>query len=390
MALHAKTLRGKGPGMHLDADGLYLQVIGEARSWVLRYQRAGRRRNMGLGSLDNISLAKARELAKEARALLDQGKDPIAVRDAAIAEERATRDRAVTFKEAAKAYIKTHSSTWKNAKHRAQWPSTLEAFAYPIIGNVAVADITVGDVRRVLEPIWNEIPETASRVRSRIETVINAARADDESRWSNPALWERHKHHFPAKTAVRKVRHHKALPYKEVPAFMAQLAALNHQSISSLALRFTILTAVRTSETTGATWAEIDLDNALWIIAAERMKAGQEHRVPLSAPALAILRTLHKVRPSRLVFPGWRGGRPLSDMAMLMCLRGLRPGGFTVHGFRSSFRDWAGEETKHDHDICEAALAHTRKDKTHAAYQRGDLLKKRRTLMDDWATYCSG
>ena len=202
--LHAKQLAGKPEGMHLDEDGLYLQVTGAARSWVLRYQRGGKRRYMGLGSLADVPLARARDLAKAARGTIATGSDPIDAREAAVAEERQAKARAVTFKEAAEEYIRTHRATWKNGKHRAQWPSSLKAYAYPVIGDMPVEAVGVADVRRVLQPIWTTLPETASRVRGRIETVINAARADDESRWSNPARWDRHKHVFPAKTKVRK------------------------------------------------------------------------------------------------------------------------------------------------------------------------------------------
>lgn len=389
MGLKAVTVTAlKARGTYGDGDGLYLQIsAGGHKSWILRYQIDKKRREMGLGGLADVSLAEARRKAAEARQHLAEGVDPIKARENARDAQRLAEAQAVTFKQAAEQYIAGHEATWKNAKHRWQWRKSLEDYVYPIIGGMAVGDIGVADVRRVLEPIWPKMPETASRIRGRVETVINAARADDESRWSNPARWERHKHVFPAKSKVRKVQHLAALPYAELPSFMAELRKLD--SASAPALEFTILTAARSGEATGLRWPEIDREAKLWTVPASRMKADKAHRVPLSDAALAIVEKMAEVRLSSYVFPGWHNGQPLSGMALLMCLRRLRPA-YTVHGFRSSFSDWCAERTSFPHIVAEAALAHVVANKTEAAYRRGELLEKRRQLMEAWADFCSG
>jgi integrase len=390
MALHVKQLGGLPQGMHSDGDGLYLQVTNTGRSWIMRYQLSGRRREMGLGSLEDVSLAKAREKVRQVRHLLLDGVDPIEQRRQAAAAQRLAEAKAVTFKDAADTYIKANRDGWRNPKHAAQWPATLKTYAYPKLGKLPVAAIDTDLVLKVLEPIWRKKPETASRVRGRIEAVLASAIARGQRQSPNPAVWRGHLDQLlPARSKVRRVRHQPALPYAEVPALMKQMAGLNRPSVSSLALQFTILCASRTGETIGATWPELHLGTGIWTIPPDRMKAGKEHRVPLSKAALALVEEMGKVKLGKYVFPGWKRGEPLSDMAMLECLRGLRPG-YTVHGFRSSFRDWAAEQTSFPNIVAEAALAHVIGDKTEAAYRRGDLLEKRRDLMQAWADYCCG
>jgi integrase len=377
------------PGLYSDGNGLYLQVTSEtAKSWILRYQRHGRRRDMGLGSVDDVSLAAAREFAQNARKQIAAGLDPIEARDTARIAQRLQEAQAITFRQAAEDFINSHEPGWKNAKHRWQWRSTLKAHAYPVLGTLPVGSIDTALILKVLNPIWSKMPETASRLRGRIERILAAAKVNAQRQGENPAQWRGHLDQLlPAPTTLRSVRHHPALPYTEVPALMTKLQAL--KSVSSRALELTILTAVRTTETRAALWPEFQLDTKTWTIPKERMKAHHTHRVPLCDRAVAIIKEMQQTRISKYVFPGGRAQEPLSNMAQLECLRGLKSG-YTVHGFRSSFRDWAGEETNHPHDICEAALAHTRGDKVHASYQRGDLFKKRRVLMDAWAAFCLG
>jgi integrase len=390
MALTWAEVKGKKqPGTYSDGRGLYLQVTSaEAKSWILRYQLDGRRRMMGLGSIADISLARARDLAQEARSLLARGQDPIEHREALRASQRVAEAQAVTFKQAAEIYILNHEGTWRNAKHRWQWRHTLESHAYPVFGDLPVGAIDTALVLKVLEPIWHKQPETAGRLRGRIETVLAAATARGQRSGPNPAQWRNHLDQLlPRRSKVRKVRHQPALPYAEIPELMAELARLD--SVSARALAFTILTAARTGEVIGMHWREIDTEAGLWSVPGERMKAARTHRVPLSDAAMAIIVEMGRTRISSFVFPGWRDKQPLSNMAMLECLRGLRSG-FTVHGFRSSFRDWAAEQTSFPNIVAEAALAHVVADKTEAAYRRGDLMEKRRQLMQAWADFCCG
>lgn len=379
----------KRPGTYGDGGGLYLQVTStEAKSWILRYQLDGRRRMMGLGSIEGVRLAAARKLAQDARSLLAKGEDPIEAREAQRAAQRLAEAQAVTFKQAAKQYIEAHEASWRNAKHRWQWGKTLEDHVYPTLGHLPVGAIDTALVLKCLEPIWHTMPETAARLRGRIETVLAAATARGQRSGPNPAQWRNHLDQLlPARSKLRRVKHRSALPYAEMPSLMANLRALD--SVSARALEFCILCASRTNEVVGAQWPEIDLATKLWTVPAERMKANREHRVPLSDRAVAILKEVSKVRPGSYVFPGWRNGEPLSGMALLMCLRRLRSA-YTVHGTaRSSFRDWAAEQTSFPNIVAEAALAHVVADKTEAAYRRGDLLEKRRALMQAWADYCS-
>ena len=292
----------------------------------------------------------------------------------------------------ADAYIAAHEASWRNAKHRQQWRNTLDTYADPILGKLPVAQVEVGDVMRVLEPLWREKTETASRLRGRIESVLDYATARGWRSGENPARWRGHLDNLlPARSKVAKVEHHAALPWREIGAFMAALA--EEEGVSALALRFAILTAARTGEVIGARWSEIDMQAAVWTVPADRMKAAREHRVPLSDAALDVLREVAKLRTEPeadgFVFPGGKAGKPLSSMALLMLLRRMERGDLTAHGFRSTFRDWCAEATNYPREVAEAALAHTLRDKTEAAYQRGDLMEKRRRLMAEWATFCA-
>ena len=387
--LQAVALRKLDAGLHGDGLGLWFQVTEQGnRSWLFRYYRHGKARAMGLGALHTVSLAAARTKALEARNILLAGLDPIEVRDQARAAARIEAARAITFKTAAERYIDAHRTGWRNPKHAEQWTATLTTYAYPTIGALPVARVDVGHIMKVLEPIWSSKSETASRVRGRIERVLDWATAREYRRGENPARWKGHLDKLlPSRSKVRRVKHFEAMPFADVPAFARALESSN--GIAALALRFTILCAARTGEVIGARWAEIDLASALWTVPGERMKAGREHRVPLSAPALAVLAAVPRVKGSPFVFPGARRGRPLSNMAMLELLRERQPG-VTTHGFRSSFRDWAAECTPHPGEVVEMALAHAIRDTTEKAYRRGDLLEKRRALMDDWANFLGG
>jgi integrase len=348
----------------------------------------GRAREMGLGSYYDVSLAEARDRARSFRRMVKEGLDPIEERRARRAEQRSERARVMTFRECAEAYIQAHRAGWKNAKHAAQWPSTLEAYVYPVFGDLPVHAVDVRLVMKVIEPIWTVRPETASRVRGRIEAVLDWATACAHRTGENPARWRGHLENLlPNKFKVRKVEHHTALPYGELGAFMAELR--RQPGIAARALEFTILTASRTGEVIGARWDEISIVERLWTVPGERMKAGREHRVPLSPQALAILDHMRAIRVGDFVFSGGRGSQPISNMAMSMTLRRMGRGGLTVHGFRSTFRDWAAERTNFPREVAEMALAHTVSDKVEAAYRRGDLFEKRRQLMAAWARYAA-
>jgi len=389
-----KVARLSDPGLYLDGAGLYLQVSKTGtKSWLYCFTLHGRSREMGLGSLNDVSLAEAREKAAEARKLKQSGVDPIEARKAARDAARLAAASAIKFKDAAERYIAAHAPGWRNAKHAAQWRATLEQYAYPIFGNVPVQSIDTGLVTKALEPIWTTKTETASRVRGRIESILDWATARGYRRGDNPARWRGHLENLlPARAKVQKVQHHEALPYAEMAAFFAALR--EQQGTAARALEFTILTAARTSETIGATWDEIDFDDATWTVPAERIKGGREHRVPLSASALAVLRAQQKAQheagyKGQFVFPGDKPGRPLSNMAMLALLKRMDRDDLTVHGFRSTFRDWAAERTNYPREVAEAALAHVVGDKVEAAYRRGDLFEKRCRLMAEWAKFCT-
>lgn len=367
--------------------GLALQVSGAgARSWILRKMIAGKRRDMGLGGFPDVTLAGAREKARHIREQVDQGLDPIEDRRAKRSALAAERAKAMTFSQCVTAYLDAHSDSWKNAKHRQQWANTLDTYASSIIGTLNVASVDTGLVLKVLEPIWKTKTETASRLRGRIENVLSWATVRGYRQGENPARWKGHLDTLLAQPSkIQKVAHHTALPYGEVGSFMAELT--NMEGISARALEFTILCAARSGEVRGATWAEIDLQAGAWIIPGDRMKAGKEHRVPLSNKALKILKALPRGSDTDLVFPGMNN-KALSDMSLIAVLKRMGRGDLTVHGYRSSFRDWAAEQTAYPSEVVEMALAHTIGNKVEAAYRRGDLFDKRRKLMDDWAKHC--
>ncbi len=390
-ALTAKGVQSAPPGRHADGGGLYLLVKESgARSWVFRFMLKGKARDVGLGpaGAGGITLADARDLAAALRLKVKAGVDPIEEREreaaAVLAAAQAARVSGVTFKAVAETYIAANEASWRNAKHRQQWKNTLNTYVYPVIGDLPVGEVATAHVLQILEPLWQAKPETASRVRGRIETVLDAAKARGYREGENPARWRGHiQQILPARAKLQRGRH-KAMPYEAIPAFLADLRA--RKALAALALEFTILTASRTNEVLGAKWSEVDLDKAVWTIPGERMKAGKEHRVPLSTRALEILAAAQPFGKEWL-FPANNGGK-LSGMAMAMLLRRMDLD-VTVHGFRSGFRDWAAECTGYSHEVCEMALAHTIGNKAEAAYRRGDLFEKRRRLMADWAIYCS-
>lgn len=375
------------PGMHFvgGVQGLALQVTaGAGRSWVLRATVGGKRREMGLGPYPEVTLAAARDKAREARELIRQGIDPVEKKRAAQSALRAAIAAAMTFDECADAYIKAHEAGWRNIKHGQQWRNSIKQHASPVLGEMQVRDVALPQVLKVLEPIWTTTNETASRLRGRIEQVLDWATARGLREGPNPARWRGHLDKLLAKPSkVNNREHHAALPVGEAGAFMVRLRRA--EGIGARALEFAILTAARSGEVRGATWAEFDLDGKVWTVPAARMKAGKEHRVPLSPEALALLQTLPKGEADALAFLAPRGGA-LSDMTLLAVLRRLEVPA-VPHGFRSTFRDWAAERTNYPRDVAEMALAHAIGDKVEAAYRRGDLFEKRRRMMADWAKF---
>jgi len=345
---------------------------------------------MGLGPLALFGLSEARAKALDVRRLRHEGIDPIEARKAERLRARLDAAKAMTFRECADAYCKAHRAGWRNGKHAAQWEATLATYAGPVIGTLPVQVIDTALVLKVLEPIWSAKPETAGRVRGRIESILDWAKVRGYRTGENPARWRGHLAELlPARSKVRRVEHHAALPYAKLPGFLAGLR--EQEGIAAPALEFAILTAARTGEVIGARWSEMDLLNKTWTVPSERMKAGKEHRVPLSGRALAVLEEMQPYRQAEdaFVFPGGKNRRPLSNMAFLMLLRRMGRGDVTAHGFRSSFRDWAAERTNFPAEVAEMALAHTVSDKTVAAYNRSDLFDRRRRLMAAWATFCT-
>lgn len=388
--------KASAPSVLHDGGGLYLRVTSSGgKSWVFRFQLGGKRRDMGLGPYPEVSLAKAREKAAEHRAQRRAGSDPIEAKVAERRAERLTAAKGRSFSEVAEEFIGRNEAAWRNAKHRQQWRNTLESYVYPTIGELAVSAVDTGLVVQILDPIWSTKPETASRVRGRIEAVLDAATVRGYRTGPNPAQWKGNLAHIlPARSKVRKVEHYAALPFAELPTLMAALH--KRPGMAARALEFTILTAARTGETIGATWGEVDLPAKVWTLPAERMKAGREHRVPLSDAAIGIL---EQVRPLAVmtdgkpdaaapVFPGARRALPMSNMVMLMLLRRMKRDDVTAHGFRSTFSDWAAERTAFPREVVEMALAHTIENRVEAAYRRGDLFEKRRQLMGAWARFC--
>ena len=368
-------------------DGLALQVTATgARSWVLRLSLAGKQREMGLGSFPSVTLAGAREKARAYRAQVQTGDDPIARRVAAVSAAAAERSLLQTFDKTAEAYIAQHEASWKNAKHAAQWTATLQTYAYPVLGRMQVRDITAAHVIKAIEPIWASKTETATRVRSRIELVLDYATARGLRQGPNPARWRGNLDAaLPKASKLTKVEHHAAVPVVEAPDFVHSLR--QQPGMGARALEFVILTAARSGEVRGVTWTEIDLQSGLWTVPAARMKGGREHRVPLSQAALALLRAMGPREPGDIIFPGLKGR--LSDMSLTAVMRRMKVQA-TVHGFRSTFRDWVSECTSFPSEVAEMALAHAVGDKVEAAYRRGDLLARRMQLMQEWGRYLGG
>ncbi|KQP80636.1 integrase [Methylobacterium sp. Leaf117] len=381
--------RARVAGMYGDGGGLWLQVSGAgAKSWIFRFTLNGRSREMGLGSFSTFTLAEAREKALACRKLCAEGIDPIQARQVRRGEAQLEAAKAMTFRECALAYIESHKAGWRNARHASQWPTTLEGYVYPVFGDLPVQAVDTGLVMKAIEPIWATKSETASRLRGRIESVLDWATTRGYRRGENPARWKGHLQNLlPKRSKVRRVAHHAALPYSEMASFMAELRT--REVVVARALEFTILTAARTGEAMGARWVEIDLSAAMWTIPAERMKGGREHRVPLSAAAVDLLKVLPGPSAGEFVFPGGHG-KPLPKTSMLELLKQVQRLDVTVHGFRSTFRDWAAETTNFPSDVVEMALAHAVSDKVEAAYRRGDLFAKRRELMDAWAQHIRG
>jgi integrase len=365
-------------GRHADGGGLYLSISPNGgRRWVFLYRWHGKPTEIGFGSARDVTLARARELAGQARAKLAEGINP---------KDSRKPLGGATFGECADRFIEAMRPSWRNERHAAQWEMTLREYA-ALLRRLPVDKITTEDVLSVLKPLWNDKPETASRLRGRIERVLDAAAAQGMRSGENPARWRGHLDQlFPKRQRLTR-GHHAAMSYADLPAFMADFQS--RQATAALVLEFAILTAARSCEVLGARWEEFDLDRAVWTVPATRMKAGREHRVPLSQRALKIVRAMHETRNNDFVFPGQKPSKPLSATALLMLLRRIKVDGATVHGFRSTFRDWAAECTNFPNEVCEAALAHVIENKAEAAYWRGDLFDKRRKLMDAWAVYCA-
>lgn len=368
------------PGRYSDGGGLYLNVKpGGSKSWIFMFNREGKRRVAGLGPYPTVKLSAARKKADEYRTIVADGGDPIDI---------ARKPDEPTFAEGADMFLESMERQWRNEKHRAQWRMTLGDAYCAAIRSKRVSKIDTNDVLNVLNPIWQTKPETASRIRGRIERVLDYAKARGWRTGENPALWRGHlKSILPARQRLSR-GHHSAMPYQEVPLFVARLRDMD--AMAARALEFLILTAARSGEVLGARWDELDFDAEIWTVPAHRMKAGRQHRVPLSASAMAIVKALSRLKQSEFVFPGLRPGKALSVMAMTMQMRRMNVGQYTVHGFRSAFRDWAGEETTFARELGEAALAHTVGDLTERAYRRGDAIEKRRKMMIAWDDFCTG
>jgi integrase len=406
----AKVNSIKEKGLYADGGGLYLQVApGGSKSWVFRFKENGRAHDMGLGPTHTLSLAEARDKATECRKLRLQGVDPIVKRREDRAARAYEQAKAKTFQECAQEFMADNAIAWKNPKHRQQWQNTLTGYAYPVLGKLSVRDIDTGLVVKALKPLWTTIPETASRLRGRIETVLNWATAHGYRKdalghaMPNPARWKGNLDHLlPRRDKVQAREHQPSLPHDRIGEFMQELR--QQEGIAPLALQFTILTAARSGESLKAKWSEIDLSKKLWVIPAGRMKMGREHRVPLTEAAIAILKRMTAARQSDYVFPGRIAGKPLTDEAMTVVIRRMNSEGagrpqyldprqnnrdVVPHGFRSTFKDWARERTSFANEISEAALAHVIADKAEAAYARGDMFEKRRRLMEAWAGCCA-
>jgi len=384
-ALAISNIKNRGIHFVGGVAGLAINVTKTGgRSWILRYQVDGKRRDMGLGGYPDVTLSQAKEKARAARALLSEGIDPIENTRAKRSRLKAEQSSAITFQQAAYKYLEAHEGTWKNAKHAQQWRNTLETYAFPVIGQLIVRDVELPQILEILEPLWRTKSETASRLRGRIESVLDWAIARGYRSEPNPARWKGLLDKLlPAPSKIRKISHHTALPYSELPGFMVELR--QQDGMGARALEFLILTATRSGEVRGATWDEFDLKEGVWTIPAERMKAGREHRVPLSDAALALILRQREMKICEYVFPSPRE-KCLSDMTLTAVLRRMEVNA-VPHGFRSSFRDWVAETTDYPNEVAEMALAHAIGNKVEAAYRRGDLFGKRKELMQDWASY---
>jgi integrase len=388
-----KVERTKRPGMYADGGGLYLRVAeGGSKQWIFRYVTNGRLRDMGIGPCHTLTLAVARERATEARKLRLEGIDPIAHKHAQRAAGVVAAANAMTFRQCAEGFIQDNAKKWDNVKHREQWERTLVKYVYPTLGNLPVASIDTPLVLKVVKPLWERIPDTASRVRGRIENVLGWATVHHFRLGDNPARWNQHlEHALPARAEVAKTEHHAALPYAEAPAFMRELR--QRDSVTARCLEFIALTATRLNEARYATWSEIDLTDRVWTVPGERMKGSKktrkEHKVPLSDAAIAVLKEMLAIRQSDYVFPGSRAGRPVGKNEPLKLAKSISGIDITAHGMRSTFRDWAAECTSFPREVAEMALAHTIPNAVEAAYRRGDLFEKRRKLMQAWADFCA-
>lgn len=380
------------PGSYSDGDGLFLKVgRSGSKSWIYRYQLAGRRRDIGLGRYPDVSLSGARKERNKLKRDVKAGIDPLDKKEVEKTKQKVERKgveaKKQTFKKCAETYMDLKEPEWRNAKHVQQWRNTLKTYAYPVIGDLPVAEVELDDVLKILQPIWLEKTETATRVRNRIELVLDYASVMKYRSSENPARWRGNLESIMSKPSkIKKVKHHPALPYEDMPVFMSGLSP--RKELAAKALTFTILTAARTSESLGATWDEIDLGKNIWVIPASRMKAEKEHRIPLSVPVIALLDELKADKKNQFIFPGLKRDKPLSNMSMANVLKRMERPDVTVHGFRSTFRDWVAERTNFPQRVAETALAHRLKDGAEAAYQRGDLLEKRKELMEVWADYC--
>jgi integrase len=383
-----KVAKARKPGLLSDGGGLYLRIApGGSKQFIFRYAVNGRLRDMGIGPTHTVDLAMAREKALEARRLRLEGIDPIAHKRARVAALQAADAKAMTFKQCAEGFIRDNEKEWKNSAHRQQWTSTLAKYVYPELGELPVAAIDTPLVLKVVKPLWTDKTVTGARVRGRIEAILGWATVHRYRSGDNPARWQGLlEHALPAQSKIAKTEHHAALPYTEVAPFMVKLR--QEASPAAKCLQFIVLTAARLVEATEATWAEIDFEGRTWTVPAARMKAGKEHRVPLSDAAIMVLEAMRAVRMSDFVFPGLRDGRPVGTRTVQDLVK-RHNGEITVHGFRSSFRDWAAERTNFPREVAEKALAHAVADATERAYQRGDFFEKRRRLMDGWADYCA-
>ncbi len=388
--LVAVSLKSLPNGTHADGGNLYLLVRGSSRSWVFRYVGTdGKRKNMGLGPLHSLALSEARRVASKIREQLRHPTNPV---DPLISK-RASREltttlekRRMTFHDCAKAYIDAHRTAWKNPKHCQQWENTLATYAYPIFGNIHVELVDESLALKALLPIWTTKTETAKRLRGRIESVLDWATFNKFRHGENPARWKGHlEHSLASPSKVAKVVHHPALPYTEIASFRDKLT--RREGAAARALEFVLLTACRSGEVRNARWTEIDFEKKIWTIPAERMKMGREHRVALSDPCITLLHSVPRLEDCPYVFPGTKPNMPMSDMSLTAVLRRMDRFDITVHGFRSTFRDWVADKTNYPNELAEMALAHVVSNKVEAAYRRGDMLEKRFGMMNEWARY---